>query len=208
MKKSLIILLAVPLAAIAWVGFNWFTLPAPPLILRNISPEIDLEFTINKVGGTEIELSLNGESGANAYFTHFTMSDGWTKGQPGLVLSSMGNTSKMRNRGVGAGAYLNEKKQDPKKDFSKFMKDDRGKVVNTYVFNQVLSEGQDGKLYMKIAYKGPRMPLLQTLKLDRPLLVPQHISKKFTDKGQLQFNAGTVYLDKKTNGFWIPVEIK
>ena len=82
-----------------------------------------------------------------------------------------------------------------------------GVVIITYRGSATSEIREDGKLYMKMVYNGPSMPLIQSLKISRPMPVPEKLSRRFTKDGQVQLNAGTVYLDKNINGFWIPVSI-
>lgn len=205
MKKAL---LGIPLLFIAmmiWFGFNWAFLPEPPEMERALSEEVGLTFTINKMDLSEVELAL---SGGGALFSHFSMSKEWTKGRPGLVLNAMGASSRMGKRGMSPDAYLKERGKGSGKDFSEFMKDNSGKAVKTYTLRHTLSKGKDGKLYMKMAYDGRPMPLLQSLTIQQATPVPKDISSKFTKEGQITFLPGTVYLDRKINGFWIPVQVK
>lgn len=207
MKKLLLAFPLLFLALIAWFGFNWYHLPEPPVILRELSPEVKLEFSVNRVDVSEIELSLNGVGADQALFTHFSMSSQWTKGRPGLVLKDMEKTSRMNGRGKDEKAYRQEHAERSDRDFSRFLNDNQGKAVKTYAFRQTLTEGEDGKTYLRMSYDGRPMPMLQTLQIDQPVAVPAHISRKFIGEGRLQFSKGTVYFDKKINGFWIPVRV-
>lgn len=207
MKKNLFIVSFLLLAVMTWFGFNWAFLPAPPEIARELSEEVSFSFSINKMDLSEVELALNNASGENAMFCHFSMSGEWGRGRPGLALNALGTSSRLGSRGKSPDAYLKERGNSGK-DFSDFMKDNSGKPVKSYTFRQTLSEGKDGKLYMKMAYAGKPMPLIQVLDIKKSLPVPPAISRKFTNEGQIYFLPGTVYLDRKINGFWIPVQVK
>ena len=52
------------------------------------------------------------------------------------------------------------------------------------------------------------MEMLQTLEIAHPITLPAHISHQFTEDGIIQFEPGTVTMDKKINGFYIPVTIR
>ncbi|MEZ4993992.1 MAG: hypothetical protein R2824_26440 [Saprospiraceae bacterium] len=88
------------------------------------------------------------------------------------------------------------------------MKDKSGRSVSGYSFRQTLVEEKSGKVFMRLSYNGPAMEMIQSLEIPHPVTVPAHISKQFTDKGNIQFQRGTVAFDSKIKGFYIPVEIK
>jgi hypothetical protein len=208
MKRGFLFFSFFLLSVLAWFGFNRAFLPAPPEIVRQVSAGVSFSFSINRMDLSEVELALNGASGESALFPHFSMSNEWTKGRPGLVLNAMGTTSRFGNRGKRPDDYLKEIGNGSGKDFSAFMKDNSGKAVKSYTFRQALSEDKDGKMYMKMSYAGRPMPLIQSLTIKQSTAVPRPVSAKFTNKGQIYFLPGTVYLDRKINGFWIPVEIR
>ena len=107
-------------------------------------------------------------------------------------------------------SYLNDSNREKKggKDFSDFMKDNKGKNVSTYSFVQTLVEDKKGETYLRMSYAGPAMDMIQTLEIPRPVTVPAHISRKFTSEGIIQFQPGTVAFDPKIKGFYIPVLIR
>ena len=72
-------------------------------------------------------------------------------------------------------------------------------------FGMKLEEGDDGQMYMKMAYSGPKMPLIQFLRLSQAVPVTEELSRYFVVEGNLEFQPGTYHLDKTINGFWIPV---
>lgn len=118
-------------------------------------------------------------------------------------------TSNLTN-GMSPKAYLNDKQREAKggKDFSDFMKDNRGSSVSTYTFENTLVEGTSGEYFLRMSYDGPAMEMLQTLEIRRPVTVPGHISRQFVSKGVIQFQPGTVAFDSKIRGFYIPVVIR
>jgi hypothetical protein len=149
----------------------------------------------------DIELSLDGKD--KTTFIHFSRSKDWTKGRPGLVVNSMKKNSRFGNKGMKPDAYKKDAKGN--KEFGQFMKDNRGKDVKKYNFTHQLTEGDDGQMYMKMAYSGPKMPLIQFLRLSQAVPVTEELSRYFMPEGNLVFQPGTYHLDKSINGFWIPV---
>ncbi|TNE53083.1 MAG: hypothetical protein EP344_15195 [Bacteroidetes bacterium] len=209
MKKIGIALTAFIVFSLAWMAFVREPLPPVPVIRGAISEEVDLNFSINTMNATGLELSLNNKVAGKGMYVQFQMGNAWKTGRTGLVVKGIKGNSAFSG-GVSPQSYLNDPKRKEKKekDFSDFMKDNRGKAVSTYAFKQTLVEGQDGKTYMLLVYGGPAMEMIQTLEVAQPITLPAHISKLFLPKGNVQFQRGTVALDKSTNGFYIPVVIR
>ena len=203
MEKLGIIFFATLIALFGWYGFTLSTLPEPPAIDHFVSDEVDLDFEINKLSMSEIELQL--VNAGSEMFVHFTTTDDWAKGRPGLAVSSMRKQSNFGNKGMTPAAYQAENPGN--KDFGQFMKDSKGKDVKTYKLRHQLAEGDDGNLYMKMMYVGQKIPLIQVLEFDHPVDVPADLCGRFGDIKGITFNAGTYYLDRKIGGFWLPVTV-
>jgi hypothetical protein len=184
-------------------------LPPIPAICEELSEEVNMEFSINTMDYTGLELSLNNKVGGQGMFVHFQMANTWKTGRTGLVVKGIKANSDFRG-GMAPNKYLDDQKRkgEGKKDFSNFMKDSRGKSVSTYSFKHTLVEGDNGQTFMRMTYNGPAMEMLQTLEIPHPITIPAHISRQFVSKGIIQFQPGVVALDSKIKGFYIPVVIR
>ncbi|MCB0846992.1 MAG: hypothetical protein KDE26_27265 [Bacteroidetes bacterium] len=209
MKKISITLLFLLIAGTAWMGFVREPLPPVPEICNALSEEVPLNFGINSMNASGLELSMNQKIGGKGMYVQFSMNKAWKTGRPGLVLNGIKPISGFSG-GMAPQKYLNEKGKGngQGKDFSDFMKDKSGKSISSYTFKQTLVEGTDGKSYMKMTYDGPTMEMIQTLEIPRPVTLPAHVSKQFIDKGIIQFQPGTVAFDGKIKGFYIPVTVR
>lgn len=208
--KKIALFLAVFLAVnLMWMGFVREPLPAIPNICAEISREVPLHFSIKAMDYTGVELGLNRKIGGGDMHVQFRMNNAWKTGRPGLVLTGIKSSGGFKG-GMSAKQYLEdpERKKKSGKDFSNFMQDKGGKALMNFSFQQALSEDNSGKLYMRISYDGPAREMIQSLEIPRPVTVPAHISKQFTDKGIIQFQRGTVAFDRKIKGFYIPVVIR
>ena len=94
-----------------------------------------------------------------------------------------------------------------KPDISHFEKSNNGEKINFYSFDQTLVQDDKGVSYIQMSYVGAPMPLIQSLKIEKPIRVPRHIAARFVNNGNIEFQAGNYGLDSKINGFWIPVKI-
>lgn len=197
---SVLILLA---ACILWFGFNLLTLPAPPSICATLSDEVVLNFTIDKMNISEIEITST--DGGQPVFIHFSRTNDWAKGKPGLAVTTMARKSTLGN-GVAPDQFNRDNPGN--KDFGQFMKDSKGNDVRTYTFRHQIAEGDDGRTYMKMSYDGPKVPLIQLLRFPEDIQVPDHLVQQFEAGGKITFLKGTYHLDRKMNGFWIPVRIE
>lgn len=208
MKKISLLLIALVLAALTWMGFQRVELPPVPEICAEISDEVSLNFVIDKMGYSNLELALEEKSNGKGMYVEFKMANAFKTGRPGLVIVGIRPERGMRG-GMSPKSYMGDQRRKGKKekDFSTFMKDKKGKAVSRYTFKQTLVEGRGGKRFMKMVYRGPEMAMIQTLEVPRPITLPAHISRKFIPKGTIQFLPGTVAFDSKINGFLIPVKM-
>lgn len=209
MKKIGVILALFVAVNLMWMGFVREPLPASPEICAELSAEVQLDFSINAMDYTGIELGLDKKVGGKGMYVQFRMNNAWKTGRTGLVLSGINSSSGFKN-GMSAQKYLDDEKRkgNSGKDFSNFMKDKGGKSISSYTFRQALVEERSGKVFMRMSYSGPATEMIQSLEIPRPVTVPAHISQQFTDKGNIQFQSGTVAFDSKIKGFYIPVEIR
>jgi hypothetical protein len=209
MKKFALVFSAILLASFGWMAFVREPLPPIPAICAELSEETELVFSIHTMDYTGVELSLNNKKEGKGMFVHFQMAKTWKTGRTGLVVKNMNASSSLKG-GMKPDKYLEDPKRKEKgeKDFSNFMKDKRGKAISTYTFKHTLVEAEDGKTYMRMAYAGAAMEMLQTLEIPHVIPVPAHISKQFVPKGIIQFQPGTYAFDAKINGFYIPVVVR
>ncbi len=157
---------------------------------------VDLKFKINKVSTDFLELSLNRGQGPQNLFVQFAFSSGWGRGKWGIVMKGIGERSKASG------------KSDDQKKVERFLKDNSGKPVNFYTLRHEIVEDSKGKTFMKMSWAGPPMPLLDELVVERNFDVPKSLCNRFGVKGGIQFQAGTCRMDKRINGFMIPVNIR
>jgi hypothetical protein len=209
MKKFGLIISAIVLASFSWIAFVREPLAPIPTICAELSEETNLDFSINTMDYTGVELSLNNKMEGKGMYVHFQMANTWKTGRTGLVVKNINASSSLKG-GMNPDKYLadDKRKEQGEKDFSNFMKDKKGKPVSSYTFKHTLVEGQDGKTYMRMAYDGPAMEMLQTLEVPHVIPIPAHVSKQFVPKGVIQFQPGTFTFDAKINGFYIPVQIR
>lgn len=209
MKKIIIILAGFIMANLAWMGFVRQPLPEIPEVRAILSEEVTFPFAINAMDYTGVELGLKEKVAGKGMYVQFRMANAWKTGRPGLVLTGIKETGGF-GKGMSPQAYLKDDKREKPggKDFSSFMKDNKGKEVTTYTFKQTLVEGDKGQMFMQMAYAGPPVEMLQTLEVPRPVTVPAHISQRFIPKGIIQFQPGTVAFDRKIQGFYIPVVVR
>ena len=206
MKKVTFSIFGLFLIGLIWMGFVREPLTPIPVIETKISEEVKLDFSINSMNTSGLEFALNGALKNQGMYLQFKMNNAWKTGRSGLVLTNMNSKSSFKN-GMTPAIYKEQQQQknssDP--DFRHFMKDKNGKSVNTYSFKQQLVVGKDAKKYLLIAYDGPEMAMIQTLKIPKALTLPDYISSQFVTEGSIQFQPGTFTFDKETNGFYIPI---
>jgi hypothetical protein len=85
------------------------------------------------------------------------------------------------------------------------MKDEKGKAVQFYTFKQAVAEGKDGKMYLKMTYDGPQVPMLDILEVASPVAIPKKIAKRFDLDKDVKLLPGKASFDKSINGFWLPI---
>lgn len=195
MKPRLIFLLVILILPVAWIAINHETYPAPPSVYSVAANTVNLKFRINNSDLNSVELALNEGSGANNLFCVFELSEGWKTGNFGMVLKDMSETSLLKGN------------SGKKPDISLFEKDNSGKKVSVYSFDQTLVKDEKGAWYIQMQYVGSPMPLIRSLKVDKNLKLPRNLSARFVNNQSIEFLAGTYGLDSKINGFWIPVKI-
>lgn len=209
MKKFGILIVGMIAASMLWMGFQRVELPPVPVICAEISKEVSFNFSINQMDYSSIELGLAEKVNGKGMYVQFKMANAWKTGRPGLVIAGVKPESAMKG-GMSPDKYLKDEKRKSQggKDFSEFMKDKKGKPLGGYTFKQAIVEDEGGKTFMRMTYAGPPMAMIQTLEVPRPITLPAHVSSQFIPKGIIQFQPGTVSLDSKINGFYIPVAVR
>jgi hypothetical protein len=194
MKYRIFLLAAILMISISWLRNDHEVLPSPPSNYSIIGKTVQLKFKVNKKSMNGVEFALNQGQGPNNFFLHFDLSADWAKGNFGLILKDMSEKSMLKSSsGLEA-------------DIERFEKDNKGRKINYYQFDQTLVEDESGVFYMKMSYTGSSMPLIESLRIEKDLTLPRHISARFVNKSNLIFKAGTYGLDSEINGFWIPVD--
>lgn len=195
MKRKLIFVGVIFLLTVAWVKLNHEVYPEPPANYSVTSEVVNLKFKVNNKDLGRVELALNEGNGPNNLFCLFELSDSWVKGNFGMTLKGMSETSLLK---ANSGS---------KPDISRFEKDNNGAKVNFYSFDQTLVKDDKGINYIQMTYVGPPMPLIESLKIEQPVRLPRNLAARFVNNSNIEFQAGTFGLDTKINGFWIPVRI-
>jgi hypothetical protein len=194
MKIKIVIFASILFATLAWLRNDSENLPLPPSDYTTIGKTVHLKFKLNKRSMAGVEFALNQGHGANNFFLLFDFSDDWVKGDFGLILKGMAENSLIKTP------------SKTRVDISQFEKDANGKKISYYEFDQTLIVDEEGESFIKMSYVGPTMPLVHSLKIEKDLPLPRHISARFVNKSNLVFKAGKYRMDKKINGFWIGVE--
>ena len=195
MKRLLIISVVLVVGLIAWVNINKINFPPPPVLKSEISKTVKLNFRIGTMDLNTVELALNRGQGENNLFVHLTLSENWKKGQFGMVLKAMSEVSSVKGN------------SGKKADVGKFEKDNEGKKINSYPFENVLVEDDKGDTYLQMKYVGASMPMLESLTIEETIILPKSLSARFVNNKSVHLHTGTFGLDSKINGFWIPASI-
>lgn len=196
MKYNILFVAVIGLLALAWVKTNEEHFPPPPETYTEISKTVNLKFRIGAKDLNSVELALNRGQGPNNFYVLFDMSDKWASGHFGLVLRDMSETSKLSNS------------SNKKGDFSKFEKDNSGKKVDVYSFDQTIVKDENGATFMQFKYVGAPMPLIQSLKVEKSITLPRNIAARFVNKQDIELLPGSYGIDAGISGFWIPINIK
>jgi hypothetical protein len=195
MKYKLVISAFLLILLAAWIGINHKTFPPPPSNFSIASKTVNLKFKVTNKDMNSVEMALNEGQGSNNLYTLFELSDDWYKGNFSLVLKDMSANSLLRG---------NSGKQP---DIQKFEKDNSGNKVTFYSFDQTLVKDNNGVSYIQMSYVGTPMPLIQSLRIEKNITLPRHISSRFVNNEDIEFQAGEYGIDSQINGFWIPVKI-
>lgn len=209
MKKFALAFAAFLLLNLVWMGFVREPLPPVPNITAELSDPVKLDFSINSMDYNGVELAMDDKIQGKGMYVQFKMANAWKTGRPGLVVAGIKPSSAFKG-GMSPKKYLDDEKRKANrgKDFSDFMKNKKGQPVTSYTFVQTLVEDDKGDTYLRMTYDGPDMEMIQLLEVPRPVTVPAHVSRQFTDEGIIQFQPGTVAFDSKIRGFNIPVVIR
>lgn len=195
MKYNLLFLAVICIVGLAWIKINHEKFPPPPKSYTEMSKTVNLKFKIGAKDLNSVELSLNRGQGPNNFYVLFDMSDKWASGNFGMILRDMSETSKLKSSSGKSG------------DFSRFEKDNSGKKVDVYSFDQTIVQGDDNVTYMQFKYTGAAMPLIQSLKVENKITLPRNISARFENKQDIVLLPGNYGIDPNISGFWIPIEI-
>jgi nitrous oxide reductase accessory protein NosL len=195
MKRTLLFLVTAMFLLVSWIGINRETFPPPPENITKMAATVNLKFKVTNKDASSVEMALNEGRGPNNLVVLFDLSKDWYKGNFGLVLTDLSESSSFRGR------------SGKQADISRFEKDNSGKTVKFYSFEQTLVKDDNGESYIQMSYAGAPMPLIQSLEIKEDFPLPRHISARFVNKGNITFLAGKYGLDNAINGFWIPVKL-
>lgn len=196
MKNKWILIILIISTVTACDLFEKESFPEPPENYTEMTGAINLEFKINRMDGISVEMSLSGADESNNLYFLYELSSDWVKGHFGLVLKDVSSSSILEeNTGIFP-------------DISRFQKDNDGNEVKTYSFDNLLIEDDQGMNYLKLSYTGPAMPLIESLQVEKNLVLPVRVSDWFGIEQDIEFQAGKYGLDANINGFWIPVLLK
>lgn len=210
MRTLILLSVALILTSATWVNFNRMALPPSPSICMELSEAVPLNFKINNLSPSNIELKLQGLEAAQQLFVRFKMSETWKKGRLGIVMEAMKpvemkSTPTRFSKGKTA-PITSQQTLKKQKDLTLFTRDKKGKTVSQYRFIQTLVEGDDGKTYLKMTYQGPDVPMVEILEIHEAVNIPSYLSQKFLrSKKNLQFVPGQYGFDQKIQGFYLPV---
>ena len=169
MKIKIAIIASMLFATLAWLRNDNENLPLPPSDYTTIGKTVHLKFKLDKKSMDGVEFALNQGQGANNFFLLFDFSDDWVKGDFGLILKGMSEKSLTKNLAK------------TRVDISQFEKDTNGNKINHYEFDQTLILDKEGKSFIKMSYVGPSMPFVHSLKIEKDLPLPRHISARFVN---------------------------
>jgi len=194
--KRLFILIAVAMLLLGTsVALILPELPPLPEITEELSPPVNYNFRIQGMKGNEIELAHVNKN--QPMFFSLKLAGSWETKRPSLFLTGISEKARMS---AGSG-----KEAQGEKGFGRFMKDNQGKPVRNYMFNNTIVMGKDRKQYMRMLFKGPAMPMVGTLILERKVILPGSTKKNFERKEEITLMPGTYTLDEKNNGFFIEI---
>ena len=172
-------------------------LPPVPEITKELYGPVNLHFRIHKMDLNQCELAH--ANPGEPLFVNFEISGSWSTRRPTLLISSASEQSRLPN-GMDPKEFKGKKDG---KDFSQFMKDNRGRPVQSYNFVNTITEDKDGKRYLKMTLKGPDMPMVGTMIVRNKVTFPAFLSRKFQIRENISLAPGEYALDPSINGFWI-----
>jgi hypothetical protein len=197
MKKGIISIASLIFAGLMLLALIPPNYPPLPEIEKELSNPVTYAFKMNKIGLNQTEIShLDSKK---PLFLNLKLQGSWETKRPTLILSSISKNSRFSN-GKKVKDYRTKMEG---KDFSKFLKDNRGKQVQSYAFKNTLVLGKDKKQYLKIAYEGPSMPMVNTLILKERMAFPEFCQQDLKSQKHFSLQAGTYRLEKETNSFYI-----
>ena len=87
--SSYFTLIAFIAGSLVWMGFVREPLPPIPEITGELSKEVKLNFSINTMDYSGVELALNEKVEGKGMYVQFKMANAWKTGRPGLVVSGI-----------------------------------------------------------------------------------------------------------------------
>ena len=182
---GMLVLLATALA---------FTSRETPAVTHTYAPQgeiVTLDFRVHKFNSEGVEIALNNPQ-IPTFFIQFEVS--MVGFDP--VVTMAGLTKNSRLRGTASPQQM--------PDFP-FLRDKEGRPVMRFSFeNQLATGGQSGQV-LRMTYRGIPVPLVETLVINEPILLPPALSSQFDVQGLIQFEPGRLELEGES--FWIPIRV-
>lgn len=192
MKKIIYLLLLPLLLTLVTMALVPADYPPLPEITEELSETVDYDFRISAMNTNSLEL-MHVNRSQPMYF-QFKLAGSWATKRPSLYLVSISQKPTLNG---------NAKPSASTKGFGRFQKDNQGKVVNNFRFGISLVKGKGGKQYVKMAYKGPKMPMVGTLILEKDLKIPPFVSKRLGKSGLVHLKSGTFTLNEELLSFFV-----
>ena len=173
-----------------------FTSRDTPQVEHTFVPEgemVALNFRVHKFNPNGVELALSNPR-VPTFFIQFDVSmDGFS---PVVTMTGLSNGSRLK----GTASPRNMP------DFP-FLRDKQGNPVMRYTFENQLATDDQFNQALRMTYRGVPVPLVETLVIDEPILLPPALSEQFDVDGQIQFQPGKLTLDRQIEGFWVPIRV-
>lgn len=180
-------------------AYTWFAgsekADVPSVSYTAVSEPLRLDFSVNKINSSGVELNLKNADRANHLFLQFGVA--MKDGKPVVTLTGAGN----RSQHSGAAPKKESLPNWP------FLKSKDGSSVVEFSFENQLVQDEKGNQFVRMAYVGAPVPLISTLVIERPATMPPIVTEAFGVSGPIQFVPGTYQLDEKLKGFAVPVRV-
>ena len=154
---------------------------------------VPLDFRVHKFNASGVELALNSPQ-VPTFFIQFDVSmNGFS---PEVTMAGLSKGSRLD--GTASPRHM--------PDFP-FLRDKQGNPVMRYTFENQLATDNQFNQALRMTYRGVPVPLVETLIIKEPFVLPPALSQRFDVDGQIEFQPGSLRLDREIDGFWIPIRV-